>query len=78
MVLFLVWFILQSYSVPEIELSPQIGTDYSPVCIQNAVANLEELEVKNPTFLVKAGVWVPVLSYSSIYLILNMAKFVDT
>ncbi|XP_048348718.1 very large A-kinase anchor protein [Sphaerodactylus townsendi] len=53
--------IVKNCSVPEIELYPQTGKDNSPVCIQNAVANLGELEVKSPTLLVKAGVW---LAYS--------------
>ncbi|KAL8190738.1 UNVERIFIED_CONTAM: Very large A-kinase anchor protein, partial [Gekko kuhli] len=50
--------VVKSCTVPEIELSPQTGTGSSPVRIQNAIANLEELEVKNPTLLVKAGVWL--------------------
>ncbi|XP_077198347.1 very large A-kinase anchor protein [Paroedura picta] len=53
--------VVKSCSVPEVELFPLTGTDNSSVCIQTAAANLEELEVKNPALLVKAGVW---LAYS--------------
>ncbi|XP_030437259.1 very large A-kinase anchor protein isoform X1 [Gopherus evgoodei] len=49
-------------SIPEIEFCPQAGTEGFPVCIQNAVANLEELEVKSTFYIiVKSGVW---LAYS--------------
>ncbi|XP_061484018.1 very large A-kinase anchor protein isoform X2 [Rhineura floridana] len=50
-------------SVPEIELYPQDGTDHGPICIQSAITNLEEMEVKTCSFSVKAGVW---LAYSDI------------
>ncbi|XP_074713138.1 very large A-kinase anchor protein isoform X2 [Strix uralensis] len=49
--------------VPEVEfcLAPG-GTEGLPICIQSAVANLEELDVeKNPYIRVKSGVW---LAYS--------------
>ncbi|XP_033002645.1 very large A-kinase anchor protein [Lacerta agilis] len=55
--------VVKDCSVPEIELYPQDSTDHVPVCIQSAVANLEELEVKPHTLFVKAGVW---LAYSDI------------
>nr|XP_028582634.1 very large A-kinase anchor protein isoform X2 [Podarcis muralis] len=55
--------VVKDCSVPEIELYPQDSTDHAPVCIQSAVANLEELEVKPHTLFVKAGVW---LAYSDI------------
>ncbi|XP_054829686.1 very large A-kinase anchor protein [Eublepharis macularius] len=53
--------VVKNCSVPETELYPQMDTDNSPVVIQNAIDNLEELEIKYPTLLVKAGVW---LAYS--------------
>uniref|UniRef100_A0A8D0H095 Beta/gamma crystallin 'Greek key' domain-containing protein n=1 Tax=Sphenodon punctatus TaxID=8508 RepID=A0A8D0H095_SPHPU len=34
-----------------------------PICIQSAVANLEELEVKSPYLTVKSGTW---LAYSEL------------
>uniref|UniRef100_A0A663N9G5 Crystallin beta-gamma domain containing 3 n=1 Tax=Athene cunicularia TaxID=194338 RepID=A0A663N9G5_ATHCN len=49
--------------VPEVEfcLAPGV-TEGLPICIQSAVANLEELDVeKNPYIRVKSGVW---LAYS--------------
>ncbi|XP_034972341.2 very large A-kinase anchor protein [Zootoca vivipara] len=55
--------VVKDCSVPEIELYPQDSTDHVPVCIQSAVANLEELEVKPHTLFVKAGVWI---AYSDI------------
>uniref|UniRef100_A0A674K5N4 Crystallin beta-gamma domain containing 3 n=1 Tax=Terrapene triunguis TaxID=2587831 RepID=A0A674K5N4_9SAUR len=49
-------------SIPEIEFCPQAGTEGFPVCIQSAVANLEELDVKSTFYIiVKSGVW---LAYS--------------
>uniref|UniRef100_A0A8C0QIB0 Crystallin beta-gamma domain containing 3 n=1 Tax=Chelonoidis abingdonii TaxID=106734 RepID=A0A8C0QIB0_CHEAB len=49
-------------SIPEIEFCLQAGTEGFPVCIQNAVANLEELDVKSTFYIiVKSGVW---LAYS--------------
>ncbi|NWS67087.1 CRBG3 protein, partial [Crotophaga sulcirostris] len=52
-------------SVPEVEFCPAAGgTEELPICIQSAVANLEELDVeKNPYISVKSGVW---LAYSDI------------
>ncbi|NXG43918.1 CRBG3 protein, partial [Psilopogon haemacephalus] len=49
--------------VPEAEFCLAAGgTEQLPICIQNAVANLEELDVeKNPYIRVKSGVW---LAYS--------------
>ncbi|XP_009693424.1 PREDICTED: uncharacterized protein LOC104157691, partial [Cariama cristata] len=49
--------------VPEVEFCPAAGsTEGLPICIQSAVANLEELDVeKNPYIRVKSGVW---LAYS--------------
>ncbi|XP_075572589.1 uncharacterized protein LOC104037513 isoform X2 [Pelecanus crispus] len=49
--------------VPEVEFClPAGGTEGLPICIQSAVANLEELDVeKNPYIRVKSGVW---LAYS--------------
>ncbi|XP_055559243.1 very large A-kinase anchor protein [Falco cherrug] len=49
--------------VPEAEFCPAAGsTEGLPICIQSAVANLEELDVeKNPYIRVKSGVW---LAYS--------------
>ncbi|NWH69858.1 CRBG3 protein, partial [Piaya cayana] len=51
--------------VPEVEFCPAAGgTEGLPICIQDAVANLEELDVeKNPYICVKSGVW---LAYSDI------------
>ncbi|OXB70137.1 UNVERIFIED_CONTAM: hypothetical protein H355_016373, partial [Colinus virginianus] len=51
-------------SVPEIEFSPGASTEGIPICIQSAVANLEELDVeKNPYIRVKSGIW---LAYSDL------------
>ncbi|XP_072183785.1 very large A-kinase anchor protein isoform X2 [Excalfactoria chinensis] len=51
-------------SVPEIEFSVGSSTDGLPICIQSAVANLEELDVeKNPYIRVKSGIW---LAYSDL------------
>ncbi|NXO56240.1 CRBG3 protein, partial [Aramus guarauna] len=48
--------------VPEVEFCLGASTEGLPICIQSAVANLEELDVeKNPYISVKAGVW---LAYS--------------
>ncbi|XP_074890142.1 very large A-kinase anchor protein [Buteo buteo] len=49
--------------VPEVEFCLAAGgTEGLPICIQSAVANLEELDVeKNPFIRVKSGVW---LAYS--------------
>ncbi|OPJ69419.1 very large A-kinase anchor protein [Patagioenas fasciata monilis] len=49
--------------VPEVEFCLAAGsTEALPICIQSAVANLEELDVeKNPYIRVKSGVW---LAYS--------------
>ncbi|XP_075290915.1 very large A-kinase anchor protein isoform X2 [Opisthocomus hoazin] len=48
--------------VPEIEFCLGASTEGLPICIQRAVANLEELDVeKNPYISVKSGVW---LAYS--------------
>ncbi|NXA14772.1 CRBG3 protein, partial [Sapayoa aenigma] len=50
-------------SIPEVEFCPAAGsTGVLPICIQGAIANLEELDVeKNPHIRVKSGVW---LAYS--------------
>uniref|UniRef100_A0A8B9DQD5 Crystallin beta-gamma domain containing 3 n=1 Tax=Anser cygnoides TaxID=8845 RepID=A0A8B9DQD5_ANSCY len=46
-------------SVPEIEFCLGADTGGLPICIQSAVANLEELDVeKNPYISVKSGVWL--------------------
>ncbi|XP_068765363.1 very large A-kinase anchor protein isoform X1 [Struthio camelus] len=51
-------------SVPEVEFCLGAGPEGFPICIQNAVANLEELDVeKNPYISVKSGVW---LAYSDL------------
>uniref|UniRef100_A0A8C3LUY5 Crystallin beta-gamma domain containing 3 n=1 Tax=Chrysolophus pictus TaxID=9089 RepID=A0A8C3LUY5_CHRPC len=51
-------------SVPEIEFSVGASTEGLPICIQSAVANLEELDVeKNPYIRVKSGTW---LAYSDL------------
>ncbi|KAM6284728.1 very large A-kinase anchor protein isoform 2-T3 [Spheniscus humboldti] len=49
--------------IPEVEFCPAAGSTAGlPICIQSAVANLEELDVeKNPYIRVKSGVW---LAYS--------------
>ncbi|PKU43578.1 very large a-kinase anchor protein [Limosa lapponica baueri] len=49
--------------VPEVEFCLAAGgTEGLPICIQSAVANLEELDVeKNPYISVKSGIW---LAYS--------------
>ncbi|NWR76411.1 CRBG3 protein, partial [Centropus unirufus] len=51
--------------VPEVEFCPAAGGAAGlPICIQSAVANLEELDVeKNPYISVKSGVW---LAYSDV------------
>ncbi|XP_042312212.1 very large A-kinase anchor protein isoform X2 [Sceloporus undulatus] len=49
--------ILKNCSVPEIQLYPEGSVDYFPVSIHGAVADIKELEVKNPAFSIKAGVW---------------------
>ncbi|NXU58370.1 CRBG3 protein, partial [Turnix velox] len=50
-------------AVPEVEFCLAAGcTEGRPICIQSAVANLEELDVeKNPYISVKSGIW---LAYS--------------
>ncbi|XP_062430251.1 very large A-kinase anchor protein [Rhea pennata] len=46
-------------SIPEVEFCLGAGTEGSPICIQGAVANLEELDVeKNPYIRVRSGVWL--------------------
>ncbi|NWX97498.1 CRBG3 protein, partial [Nothoprocta ornata] len=51
-------------SIPEVEFSLGAGAEGRPICIQSAVANLEELDVeKNPYIRVKSGVW---LAYSDL------------
>ncbi|XP_021257436.1 very large A-kinase anchor protein isoform X3 [Numida meleagris] len=51
-------------SVPEIEFSLGARTEGLPICIQSAVANLEDLDVeKNPYIQVKSGIW---LAYSDL------------
>ncbi|XP_064378512.1 very large A-kinase anchor protein isoform X3 [Dromaius novaehollandiae] len=51
-------------SIPEVEFCLGVGTEGFPICIQSAVANLEELDVeKNPYIRVKSGVW---LAYSDL------------
>ncbi|NXY20744.1 CRBG3 protein, partial [Atrichornis clamosus] len=51
--------------IPELEFCLAAGsTEGHPICIQGAVANLEELDVeKNPYIRVKSGVW---LAYSDL------------
>ncbi|NXJ19876.1 CRBG3 protein, partial [Dicrurus megarhynchus] len=51
--------------IPEVEFCPAAGsTKELPICIQGAVANLEELDVeKNPYIRVRSGVW---LAYSDL------------
>uniref|UniRef100_A0A8C3KIS8 Crystallin beta-gamma domain containing 3 n=1 Tax=Calidris pygmaea TaxID=425635 RepID=A0A8C3KIS8_9CHAR len=51
--------------VPEVEFCLAAGgTEGLPICIQSAVANLEELDVeKNPYISVKSGIW---LAYSDL------------
>uniref|UniRef100_A0A493TCN9 Crystallin beta-gamma domain containing 3 n=1 Tax=Anas platyrhynchos platyrhynchos TaxID=8840 RepID=A0A493TCN9_ANAPP len=52
-------------SVPEIEFCLGSGTGGLPICIQSAVANLEELDVeKNPYISVKSGVWLGYSDYN--------------
>ncbi|NWQ75555.1 CRBG3 protein, partial [Columbina picui] len=55
--------ITKDCGVPEVEFCLAAdGTEALPICIQSAVANLEELDVeKNPYIRVKSGVW---LAYS--------------
>nr|XP_013805463.1 PREDICTED: very large A-kinase anchor protein [Apteryx mantelli mantelli] len=51
-------------SIPEVEFCLGAGTEGFPICIQSAVANLEELDVeKTPYIRVKSGVW---LAYSDL------------
>ncbi|XP_010212084.1 PREDICTED: beta/gamma crystallin domain-containing protein 3 [Tinamus guttatus] len=51
-------------SIPEVEFSLGAGAEGFPICIQSAVANLEELDVeRNPYIRVKSGVW---LAYSDL------------
>nr|XP_006124273.1 very large A-kinase anchor protein-like [Pelodiscus sinensis] len=51
-------------SIPEIEFCPQTGTEGFPVCIQSAVANLEELDIKSTFDInVNSGAW---LAYSDL------------
>uniref|UniRef100_A0A8C8RAP4 Crystallin beta-gamma domain containing 3 n=1 Tax=Pelusios castaneus TaxID=367368 RepID=A0A8C8RAP4_9SAUR len=51
-------------SIPEIEFCPQAGTEGFPICMQSAVANLEELDVKSTFYItIKSGVW---LAYSDL------------
>ncbi|XP_067402360.1 very large A-kinase anchor protein isoform X2 [Emydura macquarii macquarii] len=46
-------------SIPEIEFCPQVVSEGFPICIQSAVANLEELDVKSTFYVtVKSGVWL--------------------
>ncbi|NWW83895.1 CRBG3 protein, partial [Rhynochetos jubatus] len=50
--------------IPEVEFCLGTSTGGLPICIQSAVANLEELDVeKNPYIRVKSGVW---LAYSDL------------
>ncbi|XP_074022485.1 very large A-kinase anchor protein [Numenius arquata] len=51
--------------IPEVEFCLAAGgTEGFPICIQSAVANLEELDVeKNPYISVKSGIW---LAYSDL------------
>ncbi|XP_010003802.1 PREDICTED: beta/gamma crystallin domain-containing protein 3 [Chaetura pelagica] len=50
--------------VPEVEFCVGATTEGLPICIQSAVANLEELDFeKNPYISVKSGVW---LAYSDL------------
>ncbi|XP_051464887.1 very large A-kinase anchor protein isoform X2 [Apus apus] len=50
--------------VPEVEFCVGANTEGLPICIQSAVADLEELDVeKNPYISVKSGVW---LAYSDL------------
>ncbi|NWV12953.1 CRBG3 protein, partial [Ptilonorhynchus violaceus] len=51
--------------IPEVEFCLAAGsTEGLPICIQGAIANLEELDVeKNPYIRVKSGVW---LAYSDV------------
>ncbi|CAM4423703.1 very large A-kinase anchor protein isoform X1 [Caretta caretta] len=56
--------VTKNCSIPEIEFCPQAGTEGFPVCIQSAVANLEELDVESTFYIiVKSGVW---LAYSDL------------
>ncbi|XP_009869220.1 PREDICTED: beta/gamma crystallin domain-containing protein 3, partial [Apaloderma vittatum] len=52
--------------VPEVEFCLAAGgTEGLPICIQSAVANLEELDVeKNPYIKVKSGVWLAYSNYN--------------
>uniref|UniRef100_A0A803T3V8 Crystallin beta-gamma domain containing 3 n=1 Tax=Anolis carolinensis TaxID=28377 RepID=A0A803T3V8_ANOCA len=49
--------IMKNCSVPEIQLYPEGHSEYFPISIQSAIADVEELEIKNLTLSVKAGVW---------------------
>ncbi|XP_074854409.1 very large A-kinase anchor protein [Carettochelys insculpta] len=51
-------------SIPEIVFCPPAGSEEFPICIQSAIANLGELDVKSTFYLtVKSGVW---LAYSDL------------
>ncbi|XP_019379455.1 PREDICTED: very large A-kinase anchor protein [Gavialis gangeticus] len=51
-------------SIPELELCPHAGAKGLPICVQSAVANLEELDVESTFYIdVKSGVW---LAYSDL------------
>ncbi|KAM6290420.1 very large A-kinase anchor protein [Porphyrio hochstetteri] len=51
--------------IPEVEFCVGAGTGGLPICIQSAVANLEELDVeKNPYISVKSGVWLAYSDYN--------------
>ncbi|NXV44175.1 CRBG3 protein, partial [Uria aalge] len=56
-------YVTKDCGVPEVEFCLAAGaTEGIPICIQNAVANLEELDVeKNPYISIKSGIW---LAYS--------------
>ncbi|XP_025053970.1 LOW QUALITY PROTEIN: very large A-kinase anchor protein, partial [Alligator sinensis] len=49
-------------SIPELELCPHAGAKGLPICVQSAIANLEELDAESTFYIaVKSGVW---LAYS--------------
>nr|XP_012622430.1 very large A-kinase anchor protein isoform X1 [Microcebus murinus] len=51
--------VLKDCSIPEIELCPQSDPACSPIYIQRAIPNLEELNIpKSVSFTVKSGVWL--------------------
>ncbi|XP_054433374.1 very large A-kinase anchor protein isoform X2 [Pteronotus mesoamericanus] len=51
--------VLKDCSIPEIELCPQSDPACCPIYIQQAVPNLEELNIpKSVSFTVKSGVWL--------------------